>query len=132
MPNHTTTATLDPTDPQVRQAAERLAANLEDDSQVTRVVRSMLTDVAQGAKVVVLRTEDEVTPAEAGKMLGVTRQFVDRLCEDGVLEFRRLPNSRHRRIRVQDVLSVGQEREQLRAGGVAIRDAMAANRPGEI
>lgn len=54
------------------------------------------------------------------------RQFVDRLCEDGVLPFRRLPDSRHRRIRVQDVLDVAAEREQRRAGPDAIRTVLGA------
>ncbi|WP_375163614.1 excisionase family DNA-binding protein [Herbiconiux moechotypicola] len=86
----------------------------------------MLRDVAGGARVVVLRTEDELTPAEAAKLLGVTRQFVDRLCEDGTLPFRRLPGSRHRRIRVQDALDVAAEREQRRVGGDALRSALTA------
>lgn len=117
-------STLDPGDPGVRTAAKRLAAHLDDDSEVGRVVRSMLTDVAGGERVVVLRAEDEVTPAQAADMLGVTRQFVDRLCEDEVLPFRRLPGSRHRRIRVQDVVELANEREQRRAGHEALRAAV--------
>lgn len=81
--------------------------------------------MAHGARVVVLRAEDEVTASQAADILGVTRQFVDRLCEDGVLPFRRLPGSRHRRFRVQDVLDVAAEREQRRAGGDALRAAVA-------
>nr|WP_300148939.1 helix-turn-helix domain-containing protein [Propionicimonas sp.] len=125
MAAHSIATTLDPVDPTIRTAARELADRLEDDSEVGRVVRSMLTDVAHGAKVIVLRSEDEVTPAQAAEMLGVTRQFVDRLCEDEVLPFRRLPGSRHRRIRVQDVVDVAAEREQRRAGGDALRAALA-------
>jgi len=84
----------------------------------------MLTDVADGERIVVLRTEDEVTPSQAAKMLGVTRQYVDRLCDTEVLSFRRLPGSRHRRIRVQDVIGAANEREQRRAGHVALRAAL--------
>lgn len=73
-----------------------------------------------------LRTDDEMTPAEAAQILGVTRQFVDRLCEDEVLPFRRLPNSSYRRIRVLDVLDLAAERQQMRAGCDAIRDALGA------
>jgi excisionase family DNA binding protein len=116
--------TLDPDDPKVRTAAKRLASRLDDDSEVGRAVRSMLTDVAAGERVVMLRSEDEVTPAQAAEMLGVTRQFVDRLCEDEVLAFRRLPGSRHRRIRVQDVIELVAEREQRRAGHEALRAAV--------
>ncbi len=115
---------LDPVDPIVRSDAKSLADRLRDDSPVEAAVRAMLVDVANGTRVVVLRAEDEVTPAQAADILGVTRQFVDRLCEDGVLAFRRLPGSRHRRIRVQDVMDVAAERERRRAGGDAIRAAI--------
>ncbi|MBN9609582.1 MAG: helix-turn-helix domain-containing protein [Actinobacteria bacterium] len=117
-------ATLDPADPAVRADAKNLADRLGDNTSVEAAVRSMLDDVAHGARVVVLRTEEEVTPGEAARILGVTRQFVDRLCEDGVLAFRRLPGSRHRRIRVLDVIDVVAEREQRRAGGDVIRAAL--------
>lgn len=124
MAAHTLTTTLDPVDPTVRSDAKNLADRLAGDTPVEAAVRSMLNDVAHGARVVVLRAEDEVTPAEAADLLGVTRQFVDRLCDDGVLAFRRLPSSSHRRIRVQDVVDVAAEREQRRAGAAAIRAAL--------
>jgi excisionase family DNA binding protein len=111
-------------DPTVRSDARSLAARLDGDNPVEAAVRSMLDDVADGARVVVLRTDDEVTPGQAAEILGVTRQFVDRLCEDGVLAFRRLPGSRHRRIRVKDVTDVAAERERRRAGSAAIRAAI--------
>jgi len=118
------TTALDPADPAVRSDARSLADRISGDSPVETAVRAMLDDVARGARVVVLRADDEVTPAQAAEILGVTRQFIDRLCEDGVLAFRRLPGSRHRRIRVQDVVDVAAEREQRRAGGDAIRAAI--------
>jgi len=124
MTTHTLAATLDPVDPAVRSDAKSLAERLRGDSPVESAVRSMLDAVADGARVVVMRADDEVTPTQAAKLMGVTRQFVDRLCEDGVLPFRRLPGSRHRRIRVEDVLEVAAEREQRQAGGDAIRAAL--------
>jgi len=119
-------ATLDPVDPAIRASAHDLAHHFDDDSTVGRVVKSMLDDVAGGSKVIVLRADDEVTPAGAASMIGVTRQFVDRLCADGVLAFHRLPGSRHRRIKVQDVVSVIAERETRCAGADALREAMNA------
>lgn len=127
MTTHTLATTLDPVDPAVRSDAKSLAERLHGDTPVETAVRSMLDAVAQGARVVVMRAEDEVTPTEAAKLMGVTRQFVDRLCEDGVLAFRRLPGSRHRRIRVEDVLEVAAEREQIRRGANAIRAALGEN-----
>lgn len=124
MAAHALSTTLDPVDPAMLSSAKSLAERIDGDSPAETAVRQMLDDVAHGARVVVLRAEDEVTPAQAAEILGVTRQFVDRLCEDGVLPFHRLPASRYRRIRVQDVLDVAAEREQLRAGGAAIRAAL--------
>lgn len=124
MTTHALAVTLDPVDPAVRSDAKSLAERLRGDSPVESAVRSMLDAVADGARVVVMRADDEVTPTQAAKLMGVTRQFVDRLCEDGVLPFRRLPGSRHRRIRVEDVLEVATEREQRQAGGDAIRAAL--------
>lgn len=124
MTGHTVSATLDPADPTVRSEAQHLAERLHGDTQVETAVRAMLADVAHGSRIVVLRAEDEVSPSRAAELLGVTRQFVNRLCEDGVLPFRRLPGSRHRRIRVQDVVAVQAEREQRRAGAESIRAAL--------
>ncbi|MFT3831993.1 MAG: helix-turn-helix domain-containing protein [Micropruina sp.] len=125
MAAHALETTLDPLDPAVRADARNLADRLVGTSPVEAAVRAMLDDVAHGARVLVLRAEDEVTPAEAAEILGVTRQFVDRLCEDGVLAFRRLPGSRHRRIRVQDAVDIAAERDRRRAGVEAIRAALA-------
>lgn len=124
MTTHALATTLDPDDPAVRANAKDLAERLRGDTPVETAVRAMLDAVADGSRVVVMRTEDEVTPSGAAKLLGVTRQFVDRLCEDGVLAFRRLPSSRHRRIRVEDVLEVAAERGQIRRGADAIRAAL--------
>jgi excisionase family DNA binding protein len=121
--------TLDPVDPKVRAQARQLAVRLAKDpgkdTQVSRVVRAMLSDIAQGGHVVVLRANEEVTPARAAQILGVTRQFVDRLLANGALAFHRLPGSTHRRIAVGDVLALAAEREQRQAGHMALREAFA-------
>ena len=74
------------------------------------------------------RVENEarrLTPSQAASMMGVTRQFIDRLMADGALPFRRLPGSRHRRIKATDVLALAAERERRQAGHAALRDAFA-------
>lgn len=73
---------------------------------------------------IILRPDREVTPAGAADLLGVSRQFVDRLLTDGRLAFRRLPGSSHRRITVGDVVELVGERERRRAGAAAIRAAL--------
>jgi excisionase family DNA binding protein len=104
-----------------RAAARQLALQVDDGSDLGHALRAVLEDVANGNSVVILRPTQEITPAEAARVLGVTRQFVDRLCADGVLPFRRLPGSRHRRILVADVLAVAAERDRRREGAAIIR-----------
>jgi len=64
-----------------------------------RVVR----DLAAGLHPIYTTSEDEVSPADAARLLGVSRQYVDRLIADGRLPFARKPGSTHRMIRVADV-----------------------------
>lgn len=47
----------------------------------------------------------EVSPAEAARLLGVSRQYVDRLVATEVLPARRLPHSRYKKIPVRAVLA---------------------------
>ena len=119
--------TLDPARPEVRAAARRfadqLANGVDRDSEVALALRTMLDNVVQGERVIVMREDEEVTPAQAAELLGVTRQFVDRLLADGVLDFHRLPGSTHRRVKLSDVLEIAAERERLRAGHAAVTAA---------
>lgn len=52
-----------------------------------------------------------VTPAEAAKLPGVSRQYVDRLIASDVLPVRRLPGSSYRRIPARAVLAQRARRE---------------------
>ena len=74
-----------------------------------------IAEIASGEEVLLVRGESEMSPAEAGELLGVSRQFVDRLIDVGKLPARRLPGSRHRRLRVVDVLAFGKQRDDRRA-----------------
>lgn len=116
--------TLSADDRSARATARQLAAQVDDGSDLGHALREVLEDVANGRSVVILRPSEEVTPAEAAKVLGVTRQFVDRLCAEGVLAFRRLPSSRHRKILLSDVLAVAAERDRRREGAAAIRSVL--------
>ncbi len=113
-------------DAEARASAARLAAAVDPTSDFGASVREMFEGLANGEQFVVLRPSREVTPAGAADLLGVTRQFVDRLLADGTLEFRRLPWSNHRRIKVGDVLALAEERDRLRQGSDAIRAALGS------
>ena len=99
-----------------RKAARRLAATITPSSELEEQLVALLTELADGGSFLVVKEEGEVTPAEAASILGVTRQYVDRLLEDGVLSCRRLPSSSHRRILVADVVALKRKQERMRAG----------------
>lgn len=115
---------LEAPDADTRASAARVAAAADATSDFGAVVRDVFERVAKGERVVVVRPEGEVTPAGAADLLGVTRQFVDRLLADGTLAFYRLPGSKHRRIRVEDVVALAEERHRPRQGADAIRSVL--------
>lgn len=97
---------------------ERLASQ-----ELSEFLAAAVSEVASGDEVVLLRGESEVSPAEAGELLGISRQFVDRLIDVGRLPARRLPGSRHRRLRVADVIAFAarrDERQELIADAVNV------------
>lgn len=71
-------------------------------------------EVAGGHDVALVSVDDEVSPAKAGELLGLSRQYVDRLIREGVLPARRLPQSTHRKLRVSDVLAFAARRDTRR------------------
>lgn len=117
-------------DTEAQKSAARLAAEVNPESEFGAVVRDVFERVAGGERLLVFRPDREVTPAGAADLLGVTRQFVDRLLADGLLEFRRLPGSKHRRITIGDVLALAEERDRRRQGADIIRAALAE--PSEL
>lgn len=89
---------------------ERLASR-----ELSEFLAAAVSEVASGDEVVLLRGELEVSPAEAGELMGISRQFVDRLIDVGRLPARRLPGSRHRRLRVADVFAFTARRDERQA-----------------
>ena len=80
--------------------------------ELSEFLAAAVSGVASGDEVLLLRGESEVSPAEAGELLGISRQFVDRLIDVGRLPARRLPGSRHRRLRVADVIAFAARRDE--------------------
>jgi excisionase family DNA binding protein len=93
---------------------------------VTRVVATSLRELAAGHAVTVLPSEAFLTPAEVGELLGLSRPFVSRLLDAAEIPSERLPGSRHRRVRLTDVLTFQRRREARRAGRRAVADAAGA------
>lgn len=93
---------------------------------LVEVLRVAVGALEEGESVAVVSDEAEVTPAEAAKLLGVSRQYVDRLIAAGVLPVRRLPGSTYRRIPARAVLGHRVTRERKRAGIKAVVDGAVA------
>ena len=75
-----------------------------------------------GDTVAIVSEEAEVSPAQAAKLLGVSRQYVDRLIADELLPSRRLPHSSYRKIPVKAVLAHRKVRDVKREGVRTIVD----------
>ncbi|WP_322751624.1 MULTISPECIES: helix-turn-helix domain-containing protein [unclassified Frankia] len=93
---------------------------------LTRLVAASLRELAAGHAVTMLPSEALLSPAEAGELLGLSRPFVSRLLDAGEIPSERLPESRHRRVRLSDVLAFQQQRESRRAGRRIIAEAADA------
>jgi len=71
----------------------------------------------------------EVSPADAAGLLGVTRQYVDRLIAMDALPVRRLPGSRYRKIPVVAVLALRAGEPRLRASTASDGDGQTSRPP---
>jgi len=91
-----------------------------------RLLSSGAEALDEGHTVAVVSEEAEVSPAEAAVLLGVSRQYVDRLVATDVLPARRLPHSRYRKIPVRAVLAHRMAKERKRAGVERVVDAAIA------
>jgi len=95
-------------------------------SALSRLVAASLRELAAGHAVTVLPSEAMLTPAEVAELLGLSRPFVSRLLDAGEIPSERLPGSRHRRVRLSDVLTFQARRESRRAGRRAVAEAADA------
>lgn len=94
-------------------------------ASLVELVRSTAGELASGRAVTVLPADTTLTPAEAAELLGLSRPFVVRLLDDGVIPSQRLPGSRHRRVLLADVLAFAAQRERRRQGRRRVGDAIA-------
>jgi len=83
---------------------------------LVQVLAVAAESLGSGDMVAVLREDAEVSPAEAARLLGVSRQYVDRLIGAGVLPARRLPGSTYRKIPARAVLAHKETSTRKRAG----------------
>ncbi|MFE0426867.1 helix-turn-helix domain-containing protein [Streptomyces sp. NPDC058953] len=85
-------------------------------TELVRVLIASAGELAQGHAVTVLASEARLSPAETAELLGLSRPFVARLLDSGEIPSAHLPGSRHRVVRLGDVLAFQQRRERRREG----------------
>jgi excisionase family DNA binding protein len=94
-------------------------------SSLLRLVVSAASNLAAGRSVMTIPAEVMLTPTEAAELLGLSRPFVARLLECGDIPSEFLPESRHRRIKLEDVLAFQDRRERRAEGRRRIADIAA-------
>jgi excisionase family DNA binding protein len=72
----------------------------------------LLADLRAGNAVTILQSRHEVTTIEAGKILGMSRQFLVQLLEKGEIPFHKVGT--HRRLYVRDVIAYKARRDTSR------------------
>ena len=95
-------------------------------SSLLQLVVSAASNLAAGRAVMAIPAEVLLTPAEAAELLGLSRPFVARLLERGDIPSEFLPESRHRRIKLEDVLAFQDRRERRSEGRSRIADVAAS------
>lgn len=123
--------------PDAREAARRVAAlegtlvavdaagdRVDLPEGLSRLLRRASEEIAAGHNVTMLRSDEVLTPNEAAEVLGVSRQYLSRLLDDGVIASETLPSSTHRRLLLTDILAFQAERERRQAGVEAFRRAV--------
>lgn len=110
--------------------ATRLALRLPDGAEVElpaamiEILRASAEELSEGHTVTILASEVLLTPAEVGELLGLSRPYVVRLLDQGQIASEFLPGSRHRVVRLADILEFQRQRERRRTGRQRIVEAI--------
>lgn len=109
---------------EAQELLNRLAGDVTREPSLTDALRQLLEPLAAGHTVRITEDNDYYTPSEAGRMLGVSRQYVDKLIARGELEATHKPQSSHRLINVSDIEALRAKRDMRRQGVDAMVDTL--------
>lgn len=80
------------------------------------VLERVVEIMARGDSITVIPIGREITTQQAADLLNVSRQYLVRLLDEGRLPFRK--TGKHRRLRIEDVLSFKKTRDKDRQAGL--------------
>jgi excisionase family DNA binding protein len=84
-------------------------------------------ELADGNAVTILASDVALSPGEAADLLGLSRPFVVRLLDDGLIPSQTQPQTRHRKVLLSDVIAVQAQRARKRAGRQRIMKIVEGN-----
>ncbi|MCO1337828.1 hypothetical protein BJH93_02820 [Kocuria polaris] len=82
----------------------KLQSSLPKDSPLASALSTLSEGISEGVDVTVARDDDQLTPSQVGKLLGISRTHVYKLLDAGALPFH-VVGQRDRRILMSDVRS---------------------------
>jgi len=82
-----------------------------------RFLRQIVEDLADGKVVSLTKASQEMTSQQAAGFLGVSRQFLVRLLDEGKIPFHRVGT--HRRVYLEDMTSFRDERDRQRHAAIS-------------
>ena len=89
-------------------AVLRRAADQITNPALADLIITLAANLSTG--VTLAANDESVSPARAAEMLGVTRQYIEKLIADGRLPATRKPGSRHKLIAVSDLVEFERNR----------------------
>lgn len=88
---------------------------------LSQTLAELLQNMKNGSSVLLLTEDKPLTTQEAAHFLGVSRQFVVRLLEDGEIPFHKVGS--HRRVTCKELITYQQKKQGLRDLSQAIDSA---------
>lgn len=85
-------------------------------ASVFYVLERVAEVMASGDSITIVPVGKELTTQQAADLLNVSRQYLVRLLDEGRIPFRK--TGKHRRLRIEDVISFGEKRDRNRRAGL--------------
>lgn len=105
---------------QLGKFARKKSADLKVNGVMLKLLRQLTELTLKHSGVAIIPIDRELSPADAGKILGISRPMVVRKMEAGELPFRY--EGKHRRCKFDDVLQIKAVEERGRSGRQSIPD----------